>query len=574
MPAATTNLWTVETIKAWAEITINGQVVQFDVSRVVTDFGLNEIPQCTLFLAVGRNAKTLADAPLHSNLNAFTQLLPVQVYGQFTVTAGAPNDVWPAGKILLFDGYTTQAGFRKAFGQVSFIITCSHWLIDLSMSSMLSALSAPTNSSMVSYMATMSSPKSAGAADTGIILEQKTITSTAVSTDLWGAAIKPYLLAIARTDFFNWTRFNSASGFNKTCPGPAPGLSNPNVRAINALNRMEPIGANPPAFLGINVPNYTLGTQLAMNKTLDSFNAALRIAGSLQAENQNLAATTMWDRLIGYYAPSFLFAVVPVISTALVVPFIPGLKPSGTGAERNIFANEIDYYESSSTVPKPLRGVILLVDRNPQAGLTQVNPVRPLIGGQESMQWPGAVYDTCKDGAFICRSAPDWIGASILPNLYTNQSALGTPIPTSQDTQGAAVGAVSAAARALAPAIPKFDTTLFSNFAQALYAMEVLRHRQARVSGKLRLDIAPGTSVIVELPQDRFLKSPVQYLYGNAVRVTIDIDAENQRAGTSLQLAYLRDHAEALDPSLSLTSHPIWSNAWYGAPLSAQIQFP
>jgi hypothetical protein len=96
------------------------------------------------------------------------------------------------------------------------------------------------------------------------------------------------------------------------------------------------------------------------------------------------------------------------------------------------------------------------------------------------------------------------------------------------------------------------------------------------------LDVAPGSILEFEAPEEKFTGEllgqtrPSRY-YGLVNRVTLNLDAEGQRASTGFQLAFVRDEAENRDDDTSCAEHPIWAvplsrrifgaGAWNGAPL-------
>jgi hypothetical protein len=108
-------------------------------------------------------------------------------------------------------------------------------------------------------------------------------------------------------------------------------------------------------------------------------------------------------------------------------------------------------------------------------------------------------------------------------------------------------------------------------YARALYRQEVTRYRSVYFSGRLRIDIGPGSTIDVEAPRDRavasLLREPTYPMYrGVVLRVTIVIDAENRRAGTGFMLGYVRSPSEAESGPLSADGHPVWSGTTYGIP--------
>jgi hypothetical protein len=118
-------------------------------------------------------------------------------------------------------------------------------------------------------------------------------------------------------------------------------------------------------------------------------------------------------------------------------------------------------------------------------------------------------------------------------------------------------------------------------YAQMIYAANALRGREGTVVGKLRFDIAPGTTVMVQAKGDKYLgeysdelSSGVDTLatnmYGFVAKVHISINAEQASATTAFELTNLRTEAENEQSNgrFSMSEHPFFGpNYFKYAPL-------
>ena len=94
-----------------------------------------------------------------------------------------------------------------------------------------------------------------------------------------------------------------------------------------------------------------------------------------------------------------------------------------------------------------------------------------------------------------------------------------------------------------------------------MYMDEFLSGRTGVLVGPLRGDICPGSSIRVQGVAD------VGDWYGTVQGVSFYIDAEEQRALTSFDVAYMRSASENTHNNTSVARHPLYKDTWVGAPL-------
>jgi hypothetical protein len=108
-----------------------------------------------------------------------------------------------------------------------------------------------------------------------------------------------------------------------------------------------------------------------------------------------------------------------------------------------------------------------------------------------------------------------------------------------------------------------------NRFAQAHYALEKLRIRQAVLSGPFRLDVAPGTTVRVENVGEQHIGSDAfrAPFYAHVARVSLAVDGETPSIGTSFHLSHIRSEQENGQDATSIAKHPLYKDTFTGAGL-------
>ena len=566
--------------------TYEGVIVE--LTSLTLDYGLNEIPTATAGVGVGFNMR---DHNVVAAIHYLSQYLKLFVAGSIWVQvrrthiSGAMfyTNQWPAGPFRVFDGYIVGTGFRKTTQGIDFTLQMTHWLSNLNFSSVLSRSSSPQNPGQVSFDPALPEFPNAGARDPNGFRHAAymtqlltSITAPVIREDLWGkvkdlppagipadlvgldtalfaegvGGMKGWMTDLCKQDRINWRQFQTG-----LCDGvtPAPSASK-NVEALSALRRIEPLRNG-----------YIDGVPLAIKDLPGTQNIANQIAMALAYQMpEALANHTMWDKIVGEFGTELQFALVPQVEKAMIVPFNPGLRKVWT----TIYASEIDFFEQNHHIPRPLRGVGMFIGREFASG-----------GGVSLNQHPvyntiGAYYENPKrrNGMVVFKKAPRWLSTVVMPHLYVaggQDTVIGTGIEP----------APAAPAGRERPPRAKIEDSknLWCQYARGLYIQEVLRGRSGRISGRLRFDIAPGSIVKVEEPDEPFVLQRLQrsqsFVYAQVVRTSIMINSEAQKAGTAFQLAFIKDAAENTDAAYSIDTHPIWKHDWVGAPLVNHRQF-
>lgn len=557
----------------------DGDAVTADIGQYQGDFMLNTIPRGMCTIAVGRQANDVSKfasvhSPIASGGVTVDKLLRAYVYfnasGKHNPST-SNGDIRNADDTLLFEGFLTGLGYKKQAGNVVLTANLIHWLYDLSASSTLSALSHPQNPSQGTFFA-IHQPSLTGAVQ-GNFLGQTLGTDYFrlgnIQADLWGEALKPYLVNLA-----SFSHFRLAGDLLSSCAVPID--EQINTDAIKALSRIEGVSTMPnllPQIAAANLPLSTYNLPL----TLLSFpnNALTSVLGTVsdsisqsigRITQDSWAQSTFWGKIVHEFAVEFLFSLVPQVERAMVVPFQPGLQQTYA----TIQADEYDYLDLAAFIPRPLRAIALfagpqaMASRSYGSNMTEATS-RVGVGGCYSPE--GA------KGVILIKTAPTWL-AAVSPlggkggrtSGIRNQQATGSSTTPGQATtsDGSPEGSQ----------IVIDADQLFQEYAHSLYVTEALRGRRGMLAGTVRFDLGPGSTVRLQGSQDRFLGDKDQFaqdLVCTVTGVSMGFDAQRPSAGTSFQLADFRNLDENESPRMSVAVHPLYGQAFRGCPLSQPL---
>ena len=544
--------WNAERLKLWAEIETGGGKEILDLIRFSARFPLNDIPKATMEIALGRRVDTNEPSPIHRILGKLKVKRKVNVFveAQALGSWGMPEDNrWPRGSFKVFEGYTTGSGYQRSSTSAGYTLELEHWLADLAYASAVSAISSPQNPAQMTFAALTANPSESGGGTvktggyTGLTHAEEFINAGTIASDFWGNAIQPFFLALTQLEEFIHTPAANATGMDLD---PVPPGNEP---ARKALERIEPkSGAEFSKKLSFDPGAYGG----------DMEDVAYQIEQAMGQETlEVMSGTTLWDKLV-QYANTFMFAIVPMVEKALVVPFVPGLRKE----YKTVKAKDYDFIRISGDMPRVLRGVGIYGGRGFEGGseMTGDDPVdydRFAVGGY---------YQGAKTGQIIFKQAPMWMAHLNLSNEVDR--ACGGDCDVCSDALNPGEGKPPKGKPPHERA--EANARLMNEYAKTMYVFEVLKFRGGDISGKLRFDIGPGSVLKIEGCGEKFLGVDDQFgqtLFATVLQVDFFLDAEAPRAGTSFHLAHWRNELENTTDGFSLDKHPIWKEQWTGAPL-------
>jgi hypothetical protein len=527
----------------------------FKLAQFVASFGINDIPKATCMLAIGRDARNVdVRAQIHDAADKLTSLRKATVKFKPVGDYDADNE-WPEGAKVIFDGYFAGFSYRKVAGKVQVVAQLIHWLVDLGFSSSLSSRTHPSNPTQLTFPAAM--PQGAGsggkAAFVAGLAGHKDLAMN-VPADLWGA-IKTYLSDVAQYD--SW---EPVAGVD-ACLGS--GTIKQNGRALKALKRIEGPGMH--------------GTALAYEhgKALPIFGGVQLIGEAcasaiINEMTESMIHNTFWDVIVGQYCAGFALAVVPLVDTAIIVADTPGYRTPWTVTLK---PDEYAMIDSNSLIPKPLKAVAVTADASSYTGanigVTEREVLDKSLGGCFVSQAPED-----DQGVLLVIAPPPWLQGITGVGEYAGASA-GSNEASKTATTPEGVGRKP---KDPTPGVMYDEANgAYSRYAQAVFIQNMLRGRSGSISGKLRFDIAPGSTIRIQSSPELFLGGEDELatdLFASVQRVTISINAESQEAETAFQLAHIRTKKENGEERTSADSHPLFGDAVVaGAPLVKDYLF-
>lgn len=567
------------------------------------------------------------------------------------------NAEWADEWVVVFDGLTVGPTRRGTPTESTFALHLVHFTAALTWSSSLTAQVAAGTSftgafAPGAFIATMTNVAAGYPMSPLGAVAASLAGGEAVYTDFWGyrvpgngripyhTGLKGFLANLAtQNNLFNWAAMTRADLGGSACPDV--GQPRTNDGAIAALRRIEPIWTTNTAaddrFIwnaigrvieDIRAPRLAANSNRAIDRSellapAGGASGVYGVAGYLYgmplsfwlsqqtlrnhplhpgrgfaadvvgASFGDLAPASFWELLAGRYASNYQLAIAPMANRAVILPF----QPLMDRVWQHVYASEIETWDDDAQTPLPLRGVVLVSDRQGITNITVAgnNPAAP--GAPTAYQQNDAAYDSCEaGGVFIYRTMPPWLAdASRLPGAFAPGTLQNTPramaglpwgtVPAAAAArdqlvaQSPELGLAAAAGLPLGGvaadnlAAPR-NVMLSSGYrlARAHYQQERTRPRTVYVRGRFRYDIGPGSIVRLELPADRYVREALvgqrnTYAVGMVLRVTISLDQEGQNASTALQVGFVRTEGETQPGTpLFADSHPFWSCACLGVP--------
>jgi hypothetical protein len=537
---------------------------EFEVVQFSMDIAKNSIPKCTVLVAVGRVASTgVTPAKIHAQANNFKKMRKAFVYLEMEGEYDEDN-MWPEGEFLAFEGLVEGTALAKVNGALHHVVHLVHWLAALDFASSLCQQSHTANPVEYTYRAVVSplikraaiKPRGSGLS---LFAEESVVSAANIKQDLWGKALKPFLYGLAQQKGI------IRRGALTDCGE----LTGANQDALHALTRIES------SDITLGLENSCFTPPLALGAGRDGV-IPPAVAGKISAAITSEAAesftnVTLWGKLVGAYASSFMFSVIPLIDRAIVVPFIPGLRDVYC---KTIRAREYSNINLSGTLQRPIRVVGVFDNAQTGTGVASGQVPANLVG-------VGGCYapaDGDPAGMIFMTRAPVWLtGLGTSGFIASRSSGIATRAPTG------GVGVVEAGNPAIRGNKDGMDRDgllqtmheTYNAYAHAVYVSEALRGRVGEISGKLRFDIAPGSTVKIEGAKETFLEEDQlgEDLYASVMRVTVAINAEAGKAGTAFSIAFHRNSDENESDSTSVDKHPLYSTKFIGAPLIKGLDF-
>jgi hypothetical protein len=535
---------------------IDGMYVT-DIVSITGNFALNSIPNATLTLASGVEAISGSPASAHYLLRRLRMRAPVKVYLEITPTDGGISKQ-PAEKMLIFEGYYAGFGFQRSNDNANYALHLVHWIDDLNMGSMLSRNWFPAAPfSLVENASSFEIDSTTSSAAGGLIVPRfgtEYLQYSKITSNFWGDSLRPILEVIA-----GWP------GPTKLCEKNEQGEDVRTGKNLikETLKRVLGNGGEAAALgLGDYFTPLALDglTRAKLNQTYS------QLAVQAAVTNVGLAAykySTFWSKIIGEWGPMFFFAVSPGVDFAQVVPFFAGNREPHVVIE----ADEYGQASFSGHMAQIIEGVDIFWPAGASTGMfrTEIKHIPDFCNPLGSFP---PRDDRDYRGTVLVKEPPGWI------QNYVNSE------PNSPDTTRITRSdGTTKSADELQRELEGTDFNICDLFAEQWYKTEVLSARYGELSGKLRFDIAPGSTVQIKAPRKNMpgLGEVMLDMFATVTRVSFVINAERAQAGTAFALAHMRSESENENPIFTGSNRgggtPLYAQAWKGGPLVSKTGF-
>lgn len=541
-----------------ARVIVEVAGTRLPVASFSMNYALNSIPTATAAIPLGRDARTGKPSAVYDVAKDLKQMAPVVVKLSGSLGDWSPAGInaskqqFPAGEYVIFTGYVSGVSYRRSNGSISLIINFVNTLIDLALSSCGSRDAVPgaPHDLMLPIFYQASGAKKFIDAASRFTSELPTAMNSDMST-----ALLSVLKKISQDNLLQAT----AAWCDST---PPPELRNnllANTRALQALDGvLEWKGfANLTAAAG--VPGYVTKYPLEVD-----LNAKTSLAKSLGNRlNASFAGTSMWHALIGSLIPDIGLSVVPLTDSALLVPAFEMSKEAGAV----IWTSDVADMQLAVRSQRPLFGVGVMHEQHMGTLPAQE---KQCVGGSYTASLDGVV-----DGMWLFVPAPDWLSAwdSIDSNAINGNGSVNNLMTQVVNTT---VGSDNRAVQENAEVDVANWNDVSNKYAQMIYAANALQGREGTLTGKLRFDIAPGSTVVIKANaamKTAGIDDLATDIYGFVNRVTVSISAQDSSATTSFNLANLRTAEENELSRFSMLSHPFYGLKYFNyAPLVAGFE--
>ncbi len=540
------------------EILIDGVNVPF--AQLTIQNRLNDIPKATVNVSLGRSVRTKQQSAVYGLASQLKQMASVRI--QYTGSLGdwspegdgqGKKKQWPGGKHILFIGYVSGLSYKRAAGQVFLSIDCIGRLFDLACSSGGAANVLPGAPHDLMLPTLLD-----GAGGSTVALGSDLFTDE-LPDDMpsdWSKGILKALKFVAE---------ESQIQTHDASEGPwCRGVSNPIARQKNdrALRALEGVGEWK-GFSNLVDNQFTEAYPLDVNGEQSLSHIAKVIGQRIQT---SVADHTLWSILVSRIIPDFGVYVVPLSDQALLVPIIPMNRE----AYKTVTPSEYLDFNFRMMSQRPLYGVGVMGNFSNSSLGPEANTNKRCVGATYVSDTDGGEGEP--DGAWAFVQAPSWMDSWVATDSnIANPASVKMLSETSNTVDGGQDANID---RDLEAESDEFNN-IMQKFAKMMYATQALKGRRGVLTGKLRFDISPGSTIIVQGRGEAStpgIDRLAQNLYGLVNGVTINIDAERSIAATTFELGNLRTAAENATNRFSMPDHPFFSTSFKGAPLVSTLE--
>jgi hypothetical protein len=524
-----------------------------DVVAINSTFGLNSIPTASLHVASGICVQDGSKiATIHKAIQGLNPRDPALVTLTVRTTDGETGKMMEDGEYIIFEGYYAGLGYQRSNMNSTYTLHLLHWLDDLNCSSMLNGnwfQGAPHDlaQNAVCYgLGQVGTNAGSGINFTPITeMEPQILTAGHMESDLWEECIKPLFLAISNMRHVSLQEDMAGATADASGFGGAT-----NKAAQDALAKMAGIAPNkgklPLNLKGLDEKVIQHSVQTGMSHLIKN----------------GIAYSSFWSKLIGEIGAAFLFGVSPGVRYANVIPYFGGLSTEWLTIE----ADEYNYASFNCNVANLIESVNIFYSQQGNMGIESGGKTSE---GYNSFYLPWGMYPPKEKrnlrGQIMLRDPPIWIANPVPQHQCTPGTTLGRGYDTFKPQAGppTTTGGVPTAPRAERSVK---SSRILDRFAEHWYKSSILSQRSGELSGKLRFDIAPGSTIKINAPDKS--NDGENHMFATVMQVSYVINAEQHAAGTSFSLINVRTEKENGEENFTSPVPPLYKEGWPGGPLT------
>ena len=536
-------------------IKVSIKTVTLDVSSFSAQFAVNAIPQATCSIAMGKQIpNTDKISEIHQIIDVMQYRAKASVYMQVDqrysdVPEKTPlnkDDAFNSKPFIVFEGYTSGSGFRRSSASVEYVLSIEHWLSDLNNASALSPDIVPGTPFNLFFPSNGITPEAQNAPGLGLSKVRQIVTSKKIKKDMW-QAILDYFKAVSSLNSLSKQSSPILPIGSSLIPNVFFALKND--AALASLNKFD-------------TPEGKFYKKIAIRSDSELNATADKILQTIHGVTlTSFDGSTIWDNLINFGA-NLQFGISPAIRTAWVFPKLPNSRQEYI----TIYDSEINSFDVSTSMPRFIGGIIIKGIYGVGSGFSNIGastgsvPAPVLTNFSSCMYFSKRYLSGQNIGAVLMQKAPNWL---------TTQISSKDIIAIQPITQQQIDVAQSAEVKVVAQEIEAINTA----YARSVYNTEILKYRRGVVSGKFRLDIAPGSIVKIIVEGDSgIIKDKLNRpMYASVDQVSVSIDAIAGQASTSFVVSSVRSEVENVDDDLTSINNPLYTEVWKGAPLFLRV---
>lgn len=557
--------------RAGAEVRVLVDGIELPAAQISITYAFNAIPTASVQIALGRDARTGIDSAIYSRVSNIKQMAEAEIVvigalGDFTASGtGGVRKQFPSGAnaflegYVIFTGYVDGLTYRRSAGRVTMIINLVNRLFDLATSSGGSKDIVPGAPHSFVQAALAEGP--GGTYFTTAADKFSATLPTEIQND-FSKAIFDALKYIAENNQLQTHNPDLWCGTGLTV---AAGFDGENNRALNAINQF----GNWEGIATCSDSDYMAPYASACPLLLHSNGYGLVAKIISDQIGMSLASTSMWGMLIHSVLPSFGAGIIPMARGAILAPILPMARQH----QATILPEDYADFNLSAKSQRPLYGVGVMA--NYVMGTMTDNDPKQCVGA--SFVASASDGTPINDGMWLFVKAPAWLEdfTNFDPAAADGDAAV---LKMLSDESHDALGADNLAVnRDIGSEIDDWNSAM-RKYAQMIYATQALRGREGTLVGKLRFDIAPGTTVKIAAKGSQLAEGTdtlAADMFGLVNQVTISINAEQASAVTSFELTNLRTAEENGSDRFSLEEHPFFGDAYFKyAPIVPELSLP